>query len=103
MLRDRLEQLWQTTAWLRREPMRPQDGGCWLFHNLDRPILDQLVERWKERDGSPVLEAIVVSPYFDGRALALDALLKRLRPKAITWTCYGWVVLRYSRCNEVGA
>jgi HKD family nuclease len=84
LLRERLQQLWQTTAWLSREPVQPEDANCWSLHNLDRPIMDQLVELWAERDGSAVLEATVVSPYFDKGALAFAALLERLRPDTIS-------------------
>lgn len=84
MLVQRLEQLWQTTAWLRKEPGNVEGHGCWLLHNLDNPLMDQLVDLWKEHDGSAVLEAIVVSPYFDVRSLAFKALLERLRPERIS-------------------
>ncbi len=84
LLQERLQQLWQTTGWLRREPIHPEDANCWPLHNLDRPIMDQLVELWAERDGSAVLEAIIVSPYFDKGALAFAALLERLRPETVS-------------------
>lgn len=84
MLRERLDQLRRTTEWLRREPTWSGDAGCWVLHNLDRPIMDQLVERYVERDNSPILEAIVVSPYFDKGSLAFAVLLERLRPKTVS-------------------
>jgi hypothetical protein len=84
LLRERLDQLWRTTAWLREEPARPEDRDHWLLHNLDRPILEQLLELWEELDGSPVQEVTVVSPYFDRGSLAFEALLHRLRPKAVS-------------------
>lgn len=84
LLRERLQQLWQTTGWLRQEPVQPEDAGCWTLHNLDRPIMDQLIELWTQRDGSAVLEATIVSPYFDKGALAFAALLERLRPEVVS-------------------
>jgi hypothetical protein len=84
LLRERLDQLWRTTGWLREEPVRPEDRGHWLLHNLDRPIFEQLLQLWEERDGSPVQEATVVSPYFDRGSLAFETLLRRLRPKAVS-------------------
>lgn len=86
MLRQRLDQLWQTTGWLRNTSVSSDDDSCWLLHNLDHPILDQLVDRWREYDSSPVREAAVISPYFDKRSLVFKSLLDRLHPERITLT-----------------
>lgn len=83
-LQQRLEQLRDTTGWLRQEPEPSEESSFWLLHNLDCPILDQLLDRWAEYDNSPVKEAVIVSPYFDRRSLAFEVLLERLRPERIS-------------------
>lgn len=88
LLKARLDMLWQTTGWLHRDPGSFEesfaDQGCWLMHNLNRPLLDQMTDLWSSVDGSGVEEAIVVSPYFDRAGLALRELLGRFRPRELT-------------------
>ena len=85
MLRERLAQLWRTTRWLRQEPAQSEGSyDYWLLHNLDRPIFDQMYELWAIHDGTTVEEALLVSPYFDRRALVFEALLQRLQPRNIS-------------------
>ncbi len=88
VLGERLDMLRRTTGWLRREPARLDeyfgDRGCWPLHNLDRPLLDQLLDLWAQHDGSRVEEAVVLSPYFDRAALALRGLLRRFEPEKLT-------------------
>src|SRR5262249_25682162 len=74
LARKSLDQLWSTTGWLRQEPAVETAARIWPLHNLNRPLLDQVVEQYRRDDGSPVLEAIVVSPFFDGAAYAIDRL-----------------------------
>lgn len=83
-LDERMARLWSTTGWLRQAPqMSTLDGFCWLIHNLHAPILDQLVQYWQQNEGTPVEEAVIVSPYYDREAAALDALLRRLEPEEV--------------------
>lgn len=84
VLDERLDRLWSTTGWLRRDPNPSTFKGCWLLHNLNRPILSQLVDHWQVEDGSRVREAVIVSPYFDREAAALDMLLRKLEPEAVS-------------------
>jgi len=51
-----------------------------LLHNLQRPLLDQFVERVGER---PVDELIVTAPFYDETAEALGQLAARLHPGVI--------------------
>lgn len=88
VLDERLELLWETTGWLRRDPAGAEhwfaERGSWPLHNLDRPLLEQLADRWHALDGGDVREAVVVSPYFDRRADALQALLEVFGPERLT-------------------
>jgi hypothetical protein len=83
LFEERLDLLWQTTGWIRRDPApgtraAQEASGRWPMHNLDRPLLDQMAERWASVDGTEVEEGVVVSPYFDrtGLALRLQGLLR---------------------------
>jgi hypothetical protein len=81
---ERLDLLRSTTGWLRREPEPAEEVGCWLLHNLNRPLLDQATDLWSALDGTRVAEAVVISPYFDRSAQALAELLRRLQPGKLT-------------------
>ncbi|MFC1975479.1 hypothetical protein ACFLXQ_03660 [Chloroflexota bacterium] len=78
---ERLEQLWGTTPWLHQEPPIASTTSVWPLHNLSEPLLDQVLTRYRQEDGSPVNEVIVISPFFDAKARAIERLLKELQPK----------------------
>jgi len=80
---QRLEQIMGTTPWLREEPPLSPSAQAWLLHNLDRPLWAQVLERYQQEDGSPVDEAVVVSPFFDGGARAIAALLADCHPQRL--------------------
>lgn len=82
-LDERLERMWSTTSWLRQDPGPSTTDGCWLLHNLHSPIMDQLVEHWRQNDGTRVREAVIVSPYYDREAAALKALLRQFEPEKV--------------------
>lgn len=81
-----IEQLIGTTPWLRNEPALGETEHVWLLHNLDLPLLDQIYDKYRLLDGSPVLEALVVSPFFDAAARAFAEVQRRFRPES--WRIY---------------
>jgi len=81
---QRLDQLLGTSPWLRQEMSPPPSAAVWLLHNLDEPLLDQLVARYHEDDGSPVGEIVIVSPFFDAGGRAIAELLARCRPPRVS-------------------
>lgn len=82
LARERLEQVWQTTPWLQQEIPEPQpDSVVWLFHNLDQPLLSQFDVLYRAWDGSDVIEAIIISPYFDRSLNALAQIRRRFKPQ----------------------
>ena len=85
-LMNRLEQLLGTTPWLRQAPHSPDSELVWLLHNLDVPLLDQLEYHYRREDGTPVVETVVLSPYFDKRACAFAGLHGRFQPRR--WRVY---------------
>lgn len=84
LARKSLEQLWSTTPWLRQDHPTGTAGRIWPLHNLTRPLLDQVLEHYQRDDGSPVREAVVVSPYFDTGAYAIERLLAAVQPQQLT-------------------
>ena len=83
LAQQRLDQLLGTTQWLRRDPPAPPDTRAWPLHNLNAPLLDQVLTRYGNLDGSSVSEAVVISPYFDLNARAIEELLVRFRPEQL--------------------
>lgn len=92
LARRRLDQLLGTTPWLRQEHLLPSSAPVWLLHNLDAPLLDQVIGRYHQDDGSPISEATVgspiseatvVSPFFDPDARAIAYLLAECQPKRL--------------------
>jgi len=77
----RIEQLWGTTPWLRRDTPFAATEPVWLLHNLDKSLLDQLVSKCQPGGGSAVNDIVVVSPFLDPGARALDRLLEAFRPE----------------------
>jgi hypothetical protein len=80
---QRLDQLWGTTPWLRQERPLPSSAPVWPLHNLDAPLLDQVMGRYRQDDGSLVHEAIIVSPFFDANARAIARLLAECQPQRL--------------------
>jgi hypothetical protein len=78
-----LDQLLGTTPWLRQESPIPVSVPVWPLHNLDEPLLDQVFARYRQGDGSPIGEVVVVSPFFDTGARAVDRLLSECRPQRL--------------------
>lgn len=79
---ERLDQLWGTTPWLHQEPPMPvKDPTVWPLHNLVDPLLKQMLTKYRQEDGSPVNELVIVSPFFDTGARAIEQLLKELQPR----------------------
>jgi hypothetical protein len=83
LAQQRLEQLVGTTSWLRREAPLPSSAPVWSLHNLDAPLLDQAIDRYRRDDGSPVSEALVISPFFDSEARAIGQLLAQCQPERL--------------------
>ena len=80
---QRLDQLLGTTAWLRQESPLLSSSKVWLLHNLDAPLLGQVLAHYRRDDGSPVTEALIVSPFFDASAVAVSELLTECQPKRL--------------------
>jgi hypothetical protein len=59
-------------------------GDRSLLHNLDVPLLEQLVDVIVRNDAVPVDELWVTAPFFDKDALALQGLMTRLSPNSIS-------------------
>ena len=78
--RQRLEQLWGTTPWLRQEPPLPSSAPVWPLDNLNESLMDQLLDRYRAGDGSPVREVIVISPFLDPEARAIEGFLAEFAP-----------------------
>lgn len=78
---ERLEQLVGTTPWLHSEPTVGGVDHVWWLHNLGRSLLDQVYDQYRQLDASPVLEALVVSPYFDSGARAVTEVGRRFQPQ----------------------
>ncbi len=77
---ERIEQLKGTTRWIREEYQLPTSAPVWLLHNLDEPLLKQLLDHYREKDGSPVKEIVVISPFFDAEVRVIAQLLAECRP-----------------------
>src|SRR5206468_5598461 len=60
--------------------LTPGDGPSLFVSNWGRSMLDQLC------DGvtSPIEELLVMAPFYDEKAKALEVLIERLKPKVIT-------------------
>ncbi len=87
LVKKRLDRLWQTTPWFRQEePVIHDDAGLWLLHNLKEPLLTQLYTRYQALDAIGVIEAVIVSPYFDTSLAALEAIDRRFQPR--TWRIF---------------
>ena len=83
LVRERLERLWGTTPWLREELPFDENAPVWMLHNLEETLLGQIIDLYRQNDGTQVKEIGVVSPFFDTRALALSEILKQLDPASI--------------------
>lgn len=83
---ERIDQLIGTTPWLRNEPAAGETDHVWLLHNLDLPLLDQIYDKYRLLDGSPILEALVVSPFFDAAARVFAEVQRRFWPES--WQIY---------------
>lgn len=83
LAQQRLEQLRGTTPWMRKEHTAFLPAGVWLLHNLDEPLLDQLLARYRQYDGSLVQEVVVISPFFDGGGQALSRLVAECSPRRL--------------------
>lgn len=80
---QRLDQLWGTTPWLRQEPALPSSAPVWPLHNLEAPLLKQVVDHYRQDDDSPVTEAAIVSPFFDPNARVIARLLTECQPRRL--------------------
>ena len=80
---QRVEQIRSTTKWLRQEPPPDPEVPVWLLHNLEVPLLDQVLARYRTTDASLVTEAIMVSPFFDPQAIAIAQFLDACHPKRV--------------------
>jgi hypothetical protein len=89
LARKSLDQLWSTTGWLRQERSGSGASRVWPLHNVARPLLSQVLEQYRRDDGSPIREAVVVSPFFDTGAYAIDRLLDELQPQQLTLLTQG--------------
>lgn len=63
-----------------RGPTTVVDSPLW--HNLDRPLAEQLCDAFDSPDG--IEELIVTAPFYDETGEALHRLMERLRPKRLT-------------------
>lgn len=72
-----LNHLWGDTPWMYQPP---PDSERPVRHNLDTPLLEQLVA---EVGGAAVEEVVVHSPFYDRQCEALRRLLTTLAPKRI--------------------
>lgn len=80
LVQERLARLWGTTPWLREENTPVENGPIWLLHNLESSLLDQMVAKYRQMDGSPIEEVYIISPFFDPGTLAFAELLNQLKP-----------------------
>jgi len=80
---QRLDQLLGTTPWLRQQLDNSITEPVWPIHNLDLSILQKVVNQYKSMDGSPVREALVISPFFDRGSNAFNELLSFFSPAMI--------------------
>jgi hypothetical protein len=83
LARERLDRLWRTTPWLRKEIPANESTPFWTLDNLSLPLLDQIESLYHQLDNHPITRAIIISPYFDYEARAFEALITRFQPKAI--------------------
>jgi hypothetical protein len=94
-LAHRWRELTRCAPWLALPPaMSP------FVHNLDRPILDQLVEAIEE----PVDELHVLAPFYDANVRAFAALLERTTPrKLVLYLPHGMSVSGERLADVLGA
>lgn len=74
----RIAAAWQEAPWLLHGPSSP--AATHLVHNLDRPLLDALVEAV---DGRPVDELTIHAPFYDHSGQALRRVLDVLAPERV--------------------
>ena len=90
LIEERINRLWGTTPWLRKELELGKNNNVWTLHNLEETLLDQIVAEYHRHDGSPVKDAYIISPFFDAKALAFTALLNHLHPENVhVYTQFG--------------
>jgi len=72
---DRVTDIFAAARWI------PTGGGqgCSVVHNLQRPMLDQLIERIGEAD---VRQVVAAAPFHDKSAYAIRELLRALSPQS---------------------
>lgn len=80
---ERLERLWASTPWLREDSPETEEAPLWMMNNLEVPLLKQIGTIYREKDGSPIEKAVVISPFFDNQMQALEALLSNLQPNSV--------------------
>ena len=77
VIRPRVHQAWQDAPWIYgTAPI----GVASVRHNLDAPLLDQLID---EIDGRTVDELVVHAPFYDHRCRALSELIERASPQQL--------------------
>ena len=92
LVQERLDQIMGTTPWLRDELPLSENAPVWLLQNLDFSLIEQIASLYRQIDGSPVKEVLIVSPFFDPGALAFAELLEQFNPteiKVFTQTAQG--------------
>jgi hypothetical protein len=100
---QRLDDLTLTTRWTRFLHDHPWVHASTataspFVHNLERPILEQLVESVPSK---PVDELHVLAPFFDASCVALAQLLDRVSPKKTTLYLPEGVSVDGTRLTEV--
>lgn len=76
VIRPRVQQGWQDAPWI----YGTATDAPPVRHNLDRPLLDQLIEAIGDRR---VDELVVHAPFYDHQCRALARLLKRAEPRQL--------------------
>ncbi len=71
-----LQDLWGTAPWI----PKASESSPEVHHNLDAPLIDQLVSAIEE----PVDELVMHAPFHDADSAAVAALIRRLSPAKVT-------------------
>ncbi len=77
IVKPRLQQAWQDAPWIYGAL---GDGTSTVLHNLEEPLLDQLIDLI---DGRPVSEVVVHAPFYDHQCRAISELISRIQPQSL--------------------